>query len=160
MSSKFEFTRENKKKFERIVKRYPVKRAAMLPTLHLAQEQNGFISEEVERYVSELLEVPVVDVREVLSFYSLLQDREMGRHHIRVCRSVSCWLMGADGVASHLRDRLAVESGSKTQDGIFSWEVVPDCMGACEVAPMLQMDKDYFGDLTPDKIDRLLDGAE
>ncbi len=157
MSGRFEFTPENKTRFERILKCYPVKRAAMLPTLHLAQEQHGFVPPEAEEYVAALLEVPVVDVREVLTFYSLFQREPLGRHHIRVCMSLSCWLRGGQGVKERLRQRFRVDSGGASSDGRFSWEAVADCMGACELAPMIQVDKDYHGPLTPEKLDEVID---
>ncbi len=157
MSEKFEFTPENRARFERILKSYPVKRAAMLPTLHLAQEQHGFVPPEAEEYVAGLLEVPVVDVREVLTFYSLFQREPLGRHHIRVCMSLSCWLRGSQRIKDRLRQRFNVESGETSGDGRFSWEAVADCMGACEIAPMIQVDKDYYGPLTPEKTDETLD---
>jgi len=156
LSTAFEFTPENKKEFEGILGRYPVKRAALLPTLHLAQEQHGYISPEVEQYVAGLLDLPLVDVREVLTFYSLFLQEEMGKHHIRVCNSIGCWLRGSLEVAAQLKNELGIESGSVTQDGQVSWEVVADCMGACEIAPMIQLDKDYFGDLTAAKLDQIL----
>lgn len=159
MSEKFEFTPENQREFQRILKRYPFKRPALLPTLHLVQEQQGFVSAEAEEYVAQLLDVPVVDVREVLSFYSLLNRRPVGRHHIRVCMSLSCWLRGAERIKSHLRNRLSVDSGSTTGDGRFTWEAVADCMGACEIAPMIQLDKDYHGPLSPERVDEVIDGA-
>lgn len=156
MSASFEFTPENLAEFQRILKRYPQSRAALLPTLHLAQEQNGFISGEVEKYVSGLLDIPIVDVREVLTFYSLFLERPVGRHHIRVCRSISCWLRDCDRIAGHLKERLGVDDGGTSADGTLSWEVVADCMGACEIAPMFQLDKDYYGNLTPEKVDEIL----
>jgi len=152
----FQFTPENQKRFKDILSRYPRKRAAMLPTLHLAQEQNGHISPEVEEFVAGQLEVPVVDVREVLSFYTLFFDKEMGRHHIRVCCSLSCWLKGSDEVTAYLREKLGIESGEVTEDGRISWEGVPDCLGACEIAPMMQVDKYFEGDLTREKIDEIV----
>ena len=160
MSQTFEFTPENRKEFDRLLTRYPVKRAAMLPTLHLAQRQHGFIPPEAEEYVAGLLEVPVTDVREVLTFYSLFTRKKLGRHHIRVCMSLSCWLRGAERVAETLTRRLGVENGSVAEDGEFSWEVVADCMGACEIAPMMQLDKDYHGPLTPDAIETAIGGAD
>ena len=128
----------------------------MLPTLHLAQEQNGHITPEVELYVAEQLEVPVVDVREVLSFYTLFFDKPMGRHHIRVCCSLSCWLKGSDEVTAYLRDKLGFEDGAVSADGRLSWESVPDCLGACELAPMMQVDKYFEGDLSREKIDEIV----
>jgi NADH-quinone oxidoreductase subunit E len=156
MSTSFQFTSDNQKRFAQILKRYPNKRAAMLPTLHLAQEQNGFISPEIEEYVASCLEVPVVDVREVTSFYTLYFRKPMGRHHIRVCGSLSCFIRGSDRISAHLREQLSVEPGEVTPDGEFSWEEVPDCLGACEQAPMMQVDGYFEGPLTPDRVDEVL----
>lgn len=160
MSETFEFTTENLKKFEAVLKKYPRKRASLLPTLHLAQEQHGYISPEVEEYVAELVGVPVVDVREVVSFYTLYFRKRMGRHHIRVCTSLSCYLRGSDEIKSSVQERLGVEDGCVTSDGEYSWEAVPDCLGACEIAPMMQVDKYFEGNLTPEKVDRILNGKK
>ena len=92
--AEFEFTSENLQHFQDIVKRYPQKRAALLPALHLAQEQNGYITPGIETYVGKLLDVPEVDVHEVVTFYTLYFQKPMGRHHIRVCMSISCMLGG------------------------------------------------------------------
>jgi NADH-quinone oxidoreductase E subunit len=157
MSAAFEFTPENQQRFEQIISQYPRKRAAMLPTLHLAQEQNGHISPEVEAYVADLLEVPVVDVHEVLTFYTLFSDKPRGRHHVRVCGSLSCWIRGSDDVSKALREKLGIEDGDITEDGRISWETVPDCLGACEMAPMIQVDGHFEGNLTEDKIEQIVD---
>jgi NADH-quinone oxidoreductase E subunit len=157
MSTTFEFTPENQKIFETILRKYPKKRAAMLPALHLAQQQQGYISPEVEEYLARLLEVPVVDVHEVISFYSLFVQKPLGKHHIRVCTSLACWVRGCDGVKDYLREKLGVEDGEMTEDGNFSWESVPDCLGACELAPMLQLDDYFEGNLTRDKIDEMIE---
>jgi NADH-quinone oxidoreductase E subunit len=157
MSAAFEFTPENQQRFEQIISQYPRKRAAMLPTLHLAQEQNGHISPEVEAYVADLLEVPVVDVHEVLTFYTLFSDKPRGRHHVRVCGSLSCWIRGSDDVSKALREKLGIEDGDITEDGRISWETVPDCLGACEMAPMIQVDGHFEGNLTEEKIEQIVD---
>ncbi|UCF38049.1 MAG: NADH-quinone oxidoreductase subunit NuoE [Acidobacteriota bacterium] len=156
MSASFEFTPENKKRFEEILRRYPTKRAAMLPSLHLTQEQEGYISPEAEQYIADLLEVPVVDVREVVSFYTMFTRNPLGKHHIRVCESLSCWVRGSDEVKETLEKELGVESGGITEDGEYSWEVIPDCLGACELAPMLQLDGYFEGNLTREKVVELL----
>ena len=159
MSSPFEFTSENQERFQQILARYPNKRAAMLPTLHLAHEQQGYITPEVEETVAELLEVPLVDVHEVLTFYTLYFRQPMGRHHLRLCMSISCWLRGSDRIKEHLKNKLGVKSGAITKDGSFSWEAVPDCLGACEMAPMMQVDEDYHGPLTPERVDQILEAT-
>lgn len=157
MSTTFEFTPENQKVFETILQKYPKKRAAMLPTLHLAQQQQGYLSPDVEEYVAQLLEVPVVDVHEVITFYSLFSQKPLGKHHIRVCTSLACWVRGCDEAKEYLRQKLGVEDGEATEDGEFSWESVPDCLGACELAPMLQLDGYFEGNLTPEKIDAMIE---
>ena len=156
MSPAFEFTPENLERFEEILGRYPQKRAAMLPTLHLAHQQQGLITPEIEQYVARILEVPLVDVHEVLTFYTLFFRRPMGRHHIRLCMSISCWIRGASQVKDCLARTMGVASGEITPDGSLSWEAVPDCLGACELAPMMQLDKDYHGNLTPERINSIL----
>lgn len=157
MSSTFAFAAQNQKKLEAILRRYPTRRAAMLPTLHLVQDQEGFISPAAEAYVASLLEVPIVDVREVVSFYTLFTTRPLGKHHIRVCMSLSCWVRGCDSVKARLEAKLGVADGSTTPDGEISWEAVPDCLGACELAPMLQLDGYFEGHVTPEKVDELVD---
>jgi NADH-quinone oxidoreductase subunit E len=159
MNSSFEFTPENLREFEDILGRYSQPRAALLLVLHLAQEQNGYLSEDVEAYIARLMNLPIVDIREVVTFYSLFFQRPMGRHHIRVCMSISCMLGDSAEIRNHLRTRLGVESGGVTADGTFSWEAIPDCLGACEMAPMMQLDGEYYGNLTPEKVDQLLEKA-
>ncbi len=159
-TTSFEFTPENLKEFKVLLARYPQPRAALLQVLHLAQEQNGYISEDVEAYVAWLMNLPIVDIREVVTFYSLFFRRPMGRHHIRVCMSISCMLGDCAGIRDHLRSRLGVPPGGITADGSFSWEAIPDCLGACEMAPMMQLDGEYYGNLTPEKVDRILEKAK
>ncbi|HXK59632.1 MAG TPA: NAD(P)H-dependent oxidoreductase subunit E [Acidobacteriota bacterium] len=156
----FEFTPENQREFEEILTKYPERRAALLPALHLAQLQNGYISPEVEDYIARIMELPIVDVREVVSFYSLYFRRPMGRHHIRVCMSLSCMLRDCKSIRDHLHKRLGVPPGGVTSDGSFSWEAIPDCLGACEIAPMMQLDGEYYGNLTPEKVDEILEKAK
>jgi NADH-quinone oxidoreductase subunit E len=156
MSTPFQFSNENEKRFQSVIGRYPDKKAAMLPTLHLIQEQQGYISPEAEEYAAGKLEIPVVEVREVVSFYSMFSTAPLGRHHIKVCNSLSCWVCSSSGLTEHLRKRLGVEPGETTRDGEISWEVVPDCLGACELAPMIQVDGINHGPLTPEKLDLLL----
>lgn len=157
MSDTFEFTPENQQKFEQILKHYPRRRAAMLPVIHLVQEQEGHVSAEAESYIARLLEVPVVDVHEVLSFYTLYFHKPMGRHHIRLCASISCWIRGCEEIEEHLKARIGVEEGEVSSDGEISWEVVPDCLGACELAPMMQLDGYFEGNLTREKVDQIFE---
>ena len=167
MTTTFQFTADNQKLFEEITGRYPDSQAALLPALHLVQEQAGYITPEAEAFVAESLDIPLLEVRDVVSFYSMFFTSPPGKHHIKVCASLSCWVCGSSGIAEHLRSRLGIEPGNVTDDGEVSWEIVPDCLGACELAPMIQVDGMNHGPLTLDLLDELLaeiypgmDGAE
>ena len=159
-AGEFEFTPENLQHCQELIGRYPQKRAAMLPVLHLAQHQHGHISQGVEAAVAELLEVPAVEVHQVVTFYTLYHRKPVGRHMIRLCACLSCWLRGSDEIQKHLAEKLGVPSGATTDGGRVTWEAVSDCLGACEQAPMLQLDKDFHGPLTKKMVDELLAGLD
>lgn len=158
MSNPFQFSADNLERFKEIVSRYPEKQAALLPSLHLIQEQLGHISREAVLYAADMLGLPVVEVENVVSFYSMFHTEPRGKHHIKVCNSLSCAVCGSSGVADHLRKRLGIEPGKITGDGEISWEIVPDCLGACELAPMIQINGINHGLLTEEKLDKLLAG--
>ncbi len=151
----FEFTAENKKKFEEVVKRYPQRRAAMLPTLWLAQEQHGWISPEVMEYVAKLLELTPAKVYEVVTFYTMFNLKPVGEYHFQVCRTLSCQLCGAEGITEHLKKKLEVPLGGTSADGKYSLSEV-ECLGSCGTGPMLQLNDEYHENLTAEKLDALI----
>lgn len=130
--------------------------AAVLPVLWLAQEQFGWISEEVMHYVAELLAVPFSHILGVVTFYTMFNKKPVGKYHIQVCANVSCMLRGSDNLVEHLERELGVRVGETTPDQIFTLDEV-ECLGSCGTAPMMQVNDDYYDNLTPEKIDRLLD---
>jgi NADH-quinone oxidoreductase subunit E len=136
---------------------YPDKRAALLPVLHMAQDAFGWISHEVEVYVAGLFDLPPAHVHEVVTFYTLYFRTPRGRHVVAVCHNLSCHLAGAPEILGHLRARLGIEAGETTGDGRVTLQAV-ECLCACEHAPMMQVDDRYEMDLTPDKVDRILEG--
>jgi len=138
-----------------IMARYPTSRSAIMPVLELAQQKYGVVDGDVYQTVAELLDVPEIWVFEVASFYTLFDRTVTGRHHIRLCTNLSCQLRGSDALLTHLQRRLDVESGGTTRDGIFTLSAV-ECLGACEVAPVLMADRQYIGDLTVEILDALL----
>jgi len=148
-------------KFETYLTRYPIKRAAIMPTLWLAQEEFGWLSPEVMLYVAELLELPPAFVASVASFYTMYYKRPMGRHHVQVCTNLSCALRGAEDIVTCLRGRLGIGVGETTVDGIFSLSEA-ECLGSCGTAPMMQVNDDYWENLTPERtleiVDRLARG--
>jgi NADH-quinone oxidoreductase E subunit len=141
---------------QEVLAKYDQKRAATLPLLHLAQNKVGFVSPEVEAWVSKWTEVPVVHVREVVTFYSMYHQKPVGRHLIRHCTSTSCVLQGGEKILGYLKKKLDVDDHGTTRDGKFSLEEA-ECLCACEMAPMMQVGDTYHGDLTEKKIDEILD---
>lgn len=141
----------------RLQAQYPHPRGALLPVLHLAQEAFGFISEETEAYVAGLFALSPAHVHEVVTFYTLYFRQPKGRHVISVCHNLSCHLAGAQPLLAHLRARLGIDAGETTDDGRVTLLAV-ECLCACEHAPMAQVDERYELNLTPEKLDRILEG--
>jgi len=150
------FNSEVKAKADQISARYETRRAAILEILRLLQETYGHITREMEEAVGKYLEIPAIDVREIMTFYSLFYDKPKARTRFHVCRTLACYLRGGEAMAGYLEEKLGIRPGEMTSDGKFSLHTV-ECLGACEMAPMMQVnDEGYIGPLTKDKIDRLL----
>lgn len=141
---------------DKITSQYEQKRAALLPLLHLVQAKDGLISPEAEKGIADYLGVPVVHVHEVVAFYHLFRQKKQGKCHFSVCQTTACALCGAEDIIDHIQKRLGIKPGETTPDGKFSLEVV-ECLGACEIAPMMQFDEDYVGFLNKKKIDQLIE---
>lgn len=152
---KVEFSKKARAQCEEIISQYPEKMAAMLPVLYLAEKEFGHISPEVEVYVGELLEVPPVKVHEVMTFYTLIAGKPLGKYHFQVCRGLSCDLRGCTKIVDYLEEKLNLRVEETSQDEKYTLSVV-ECLGACETAPMMQLNDDYHGYLTPYKIDEIL----
>jgi NADH-quinone oxidoreductase subunit E len=150
------FSAEQLAEVRRLQARYPEPRAALLPVLSMAQETFGAISLEVEEYVAELFGLSPAHVHEVVTFYTLFFRERPGRHVLSVCHNLSCHLAGAPQILAHLQRRLGIGVGETTPDGRVTLLSV-ECLCACEHAPMMQVDDRYEFDLTPDKVDRLLE---
>ena len=148
---------ETRHEIERQRERYPQARSAILPSLWALQHQLGFLSPEGMAEVAGLLALSPSEVEAVASFYSMYFDRPGGRHHLLVCINVSCALRGADEIVSHLEGRLGCPSGGTTADGEFTWEQTVECLGACGGAPAMQVDHHFQENLTPERVDAILD---
>jgi NADH-quinone oxidoreductase subunit E len=151
-----EFSPETYKKFEETVARYPRKEAAMLPVLYLAQQEFGYIGPEAIEYVAKLMEQPPARVHGVVSFYTMYATRPIGRHHIQVCRTLPCALRGAENVTNFLRRALGIDCGQTTPDGRFTLSEV-ECLASCGTAPMMQVNDDYYENLTEEKLAEILE---
>ena len=152
-----EFNPEQLAEVRRLQSVYPDKRGALLPVLHLAQDTFAYISLEVEEYVGTLFDLTPAHVHEVVTFYTLFFREPRGRHIVAVCHNLSCHLMGAKIIIDHAKQRLGLEVGETTADGRVTLLTV-ECLCACEQAPMMQVDDRYEGNLTPEKVDALLEG--
>ena len=152
----FNFTEENLTKIEGILKRYPEKKAAVMPVLYLAQEQNGWISQEVMKEVAALLDMHSDEVLGVVTFYTMYHQKPMGKYHLQVCTNVSCMLRGAYSIYNHVKDKLKIENGGITEDAVFSLEEV-ECMGSCGTAPMIAVNEDFFENLDEQKVDEIIE---
>ena len=136
---------------------YPDPRGALLPVLHMAQETFGWISLPVEEYVAGLFALSPAQVHEVVTFYTLYFQQPTGRHIVAVCHNLSCHLAGAKDLLAHVKQRLGIEVGETTDDGRITLQSV-ECLCACEAAPMAQVDDRYELNLTPARVDRILEG--
>lgn len=150
-------TPEREKKIDELLTRYPSSRSALLPALWVAQEQYGWISLELQKYLAIRLGITPEQVREVVTFYSMYNDRPVGKYHLQVCCTTPCMLMGSDDVIGYLEKTLEIRRGQTTPDGLFTVSQV-ECLGSCGTAPMLQVNREkYDENLTTEKVDALLD---
>lgn len=152
------FSPELETKFAQMIENYPPGRqkGALIPMLLFAQDEVGAVTPELVAEVSTRLRVTRVEVEEVLGYYTMLTRQPRGRHHVQVCTNVSCMLRGGDTLFEHACARLGLKNKEKSADGEFSIEEV-ECLGACANAPAVMINYDYHFDMTPEKLDRLLD---
>jgi NADH-quinone oxidoreductase subunit E len=150
------FTPQNEVLAKEIVSRYPKPRSAMIPLLHLAQEQDGWVADDAMEHVAELIGVTPAEVLGTCSFYEMFKREPVGRYLVNVCTNISCLLLGGEELLGHLEERLGVKPGATTPDGTFTLEDV-ECIAACTEAPCLQVNYRYFYKVTPDAADALLD---
>ena len=151
-----EFSAEQLAEVRRLQSLYPDRRGALLPVLHLAQDTFGYVSLEVEAYVAGLFELSPAHVHEVVTFYTLYFREPRGRHVVAICHNLSCHLAGAPEILAHVKRRLGIDVGETMPDGRITLQSV-ECLCACEAAPMMQVDDRYELQLTPEKVDRILE---
>jgi NADH-quinone oxidoreductase E subunit len=145
-----------KDKIDAIIARYPEKRAALLPLLWLAQEEQGYLSEEAMREIAGLLSLTPPQVYETVTFYTMYRCRPIGKFHIQVCRSLSCALVGKDDLLGWIQAKLGIQPGQTTPGRLFTLSEV-ECLASCATGPMMQINDDYYEQLTQDKVNRILE---
>ena len=149
-------TPEARQKIESLTKVYETHQSALIPALHLAQADQGWLSEETQREVAQLLGLTAQSVRQVVTFYTMFNQKPVGRHMIQVCRNLSCSLLGGQRLQSQIQDKLKIADGETTEDGRFTYVSV-ECLGSCGTAPVLMVNDRYYENVTPLDVDRLLD---
>ncbi len=153
------FNEEELNKIEEIKSRYPEKKAAIMPVLWMAQKKWGWLSNDVMKYVGDLLDLSYAHVKGVASFYTMYFKKPMGTHHIQVCTNVSCMLRGGKEIYAHLKEKLNIGHNERTEDGLYSLEEV-ECLGACGGAPMIAINEDYYENIDISKVDELIDSKK
>lgn len=141
------------------VKKYPEPRGALLPALHLVQDELGHVSPDAMRELAEIFELHPIEVMEVVSFYNMFHDHPTGRHHVYVCTNLPCSLRGARTLLRQLEAHVGVEAGGTSEDGRITLGH-EECLGACAYAPMLRVDDVYHENLDLESAKRILDGLE
>ncbi len=132
--------------------------SAVISALREVQHENGgYLTVELMDAVADYLDMPSIAVYEVATFYSMLQTQPVGRHAISVCTNISCMLRGSDRIVEHVEKKLGIKRGQSTPDGRFFLNHEEECLAACTGAPMMQVDHEYYVDLTPEKVDEILD---
>jgi NADH-quinone oxidoreductase subunit E len=135
---------------------YPQRKSAILPALTIAYHQVGHLNNDIYKEISRVIRVPHVEVAEAATFYTLFPKRPVGQYLIQVCHNISCALLGADPLVAYLEEKLGIKKGETTPDNLFTLITV-ECLGSCATAPMMQINQDYYENLTREKVDGILE---
>jgi NADH-quinone oxidoreductase subunit E len=150
------FSEQFETRFAEMVTHYPTKRSALVPTLLYAQDEIGFLSDEVIAELAQRLGLTDLEVRNVISYYSMLTTKPRGKYNVQVCTNIACMLVGGEELLEHCKKKLGIKHKGTTADQMFSLEEV-ECIGACSWAPAVQVNYDFHENLTPAKLDEVLD---
>ncbi len=154
-----EMTDTLKSRLDEIKRRFPKGTSAVIPAIHAVQEDLGYIPQEIEPAVAAHLGIPVERIREVTTFYFLFNTEKVGKYQIYVCGNLTCWLRGYENILAHLQKRLGIGPGETTPDGRFTITII-ECLCVCDHAPVIQIDGEFYGQLTPEKLDEIIDNLE
>src|SRR5690606_17392717 len=152
-----------RQEIDRWVAKFPPgrQRSAVIAALHAVQhENNGYVTQRLMEAVAEYLNLPPVQVYEGASFYSMFETKPVGRHHVSICTNISCMLRGAEEIVAHVEKKLGIKTGESTPDGRIYLKCEEECLAACVGAPMMMVDHVYYENLTPEKVDEILDSLE
>jgi NADH-quinone oxidoreductase E subunit len=146
-------------KIQELIAKYPKKRSALIPSLQLAQEEAGRLSSETLCEIARLFDLTPNEVNEVVGFYTMFYQKPMGKYVIQVCTNISCMLCNAEEIVAHLTRRLGIKIGETSADNRYTLLEV-ECLGSCGTSPVIQINEEYHEELTPDKLDRILDSLQ
>lgn len=152
-------TNETRNKILELQTKYPKKRSALIPALHLAQNENGYLPSEIQHEVADLFQITFNEVNSIVTFYDMFYEKPMGKRILHVCKGISCMLRGGDPLAEQLCQRLKIKPGQTTEDGEFSVHLA-ECLGACDRAPMAIIDHEVHGPLTMENLIPILEKGE
>ena len=146
-------------KIQALIDKYPQKRSALIPSLHLAQKEKGYISQDTICEIAGIFDLTPNEVSEVVSFYTMFHRKPVGKYVIQVCTNISCLLCDAEEIVDHLTQKLGIKLGETTEDNKYTLLEV-ECLGSCGTSPVIQINDDYYEELTPQKVDQILDSLE
>jgi len=149
-------TEESTKQMREKALQYPQRKSAILPALTIAYRQVGHLNNDIYKEISRVIRVPHVEVAEAATFYTLFPKQPVGKYLIQVCHNISCALLGADSLVAYLEEKLGIKKGETTPDNLFTLITV-ECLGSCATAPMMQINQDYYENLTREKVDGILE---
>jgi NADH-quinone oxidoreductase subunit E len=144
------------KKIAELKDRYPEKKTAILPAMHVVLNEVGYYNQDIVKQIAELLELSEMEVSETVSFYTYFPKEGVGKYRVQVCTNLSCSLLGAEQLVKYLEDKLKIKVGETTPDGLFTLSTV-ECLGSCGTAPVMQVNQTYYENLTKAKVDRILE---
>jgi NADH-quinone oxidoreductase subunit E len=153
------FSEQLEKRFAEMITHYPTKRSVLVPILLYAQDELGSVTDEAIAELAQRVDLTELEVRNVVSYYSMMRTHPVGKYNLQVCTNVSCLLRGGEEILDYCKKKLGVGNKESTPDGLFHLEEV-ECIGACSWAPAMQVNYDYHENLTPKKIDELIDGIK
>jgi len=144
------------KRIADLKEKFPHKRSAILPAMHVVLEEVGFYNRDILKQVAELLDLSEMEVAETVSFYTYFPKEGVGKYHIQVCTNLSCMLLGAEELVHYLEEKLKIKAGETTPDGLFTLSMV-ECLGSCGTAPVMQINQTYYENLTKAKVDQIIE---
>ncbi len=149
-------TEESVQQIKEKVPLYPRRKSAILPALTIAYRQLGYVDDDIYREISKIIKVPYLEIAEAATFYTMFPKAPRGKYLIQVCHNISCALMGADSLIEYLEKKLEIKKGETTPDKMFTL-ISMECLGSCATAPMMQINNDFYENLTPKKVDEILE---